>query len=49
MLKTCSSGGQQRLDEFCVAQLAQEAQGVAANVFVGVLEIHTNAIAGGQG
>lgn len=48
VLEARSGGGQERLDQFGLAKLAEEAQGVAADVLVGVLEVVSYAVAAGQ-
>jgi hypothetical protein len=45
MLKAGSGGGEERFDQLGFPQLAQEAQGVAADIFVRVLQIIPNTIA----
>jgi hypothetical protein len=37
VLQARSRRGQERLDEFRFAEFAEEAQGIASNVFIGVL------------
>ena len=45
VLETGAGGREQGFDEFGFVQLAEEAEGVAADVLVGVLEVHANAVA----
>ena len=45
VLEALSRGCKEGLHEFGFTQLAQEAQGVAADELVGVLEVHSNAVA----
>lgn len=45
MLETESRGGEQGLDELRFPQLAQEAEGIASDVLVRVLQVMQNAIA----
>lgn len=46
MFEAGAGRGEKVLDEFGFAEFADEAQGVAADVFVGVLEVHADAVAG---
>lgn len=48
VLETRSSRGEEGLDEFGFTELAQEAQGVASDVLVGVLKIVSDAVAAEQ-
>lgn len=48
VLETRSGGGEEGLDEFGFAELAQEAQSVASDVLVGMLKIVSDAIAVGK-
>lgn len=43
-----ASGGEQRFDEFWFPEFAQEPQGIAANVFVGMLQVITDSVAGSR-
>lgn len=45
VLETGSSGGKKGLDELGLAELAEEAEGVASNVLVGMLKIVSYAVA----
>jgi hypothetical protein len=45
MFEAGASGGQEGLYEFSFPKLAQKSQGIAPNVFVGVLEIISDAVA----
>ena len=45
MLQTGPSGGEEWFDELCLPQFAQEAEGVASNIFIRVLEIASYSIA----
>lgn len=45
VLETLHCGGQEGLDEFGLAELAQEAEGVAADVLVGMLKIVPDTVA----
>jgi hypothetical protein len=45
VLETLSSRCEQRLNELGLTQLTQEAEGVAADVFVGVLKVHADTVA----
>lgn len=45
VLKARSCRGQEGFDELGLSQLAEEAKGVASNVFVGVLKIVTDTVA----
>ena len=40
-----ASGGKERFDELGFPKLAQESQGISPNVFIGMLEIISDAIA----
>lgn len=48
VLEARSGGGQEWLDQLGLAKLAEEAQCVAADVLVGVLEVVSYAVAAGQ-
>lgn len=48
VLEARSSGGKERLDQLRLAKLAEEAQCVAADILVGMLEIVSYAVAVGQ-
>lgn len=48
VLKALPCGGKQRLDKLGLAQLGEEAQRVAADVLVGVLEVISDAVAVGN-
>lgn len=45
VFQTRAGRGKERLDEFGFAQLAQEAEGITPDVFVGMLEIVTDTVA----
>jgi len=45
MLQTGPSGGEEWFDELSLPQFAQEAEGVASNIFIRVLEIASYSIA----
>lgn len=45
VFKTSSCRSQKRLNQFGIAQLAQKSQSVASDVFVRVLQIHSDTIA----
>lgn len=48
VLETGACGGEEGLDELGLAEFAEEAEGIAANVFVGVLEVVADAVAMGR-
>lgn len=48
VLEARSGGGEEGLDELRFAELAQEAQGIASNVLVGMLEIVSDAVTSEQ-
>ena len=48
VLEARSGGGKKGLDQLGLAKLAEEAQGVASDVLVGVLEVVPYAVAAGQ-
>lgn len=45
VFQTRACGGEERFDEFRFPELAQESQGIASDVFVGVLQVITNSVA----
>ena len=45
MLKTLPGGLKKRLDKFSIPQLAHEAEGIATDVLVGVLQVESHAVA----
>ena len=45
MLEAGSGWRKQRFNEFGLAKFAEETEGIATNVFVRMLEVHSNAIA----
>jgi hypothetical protein len=45
MFETGASGGQEGFNKFSFPKFAQESQGIAPNVFVGMLEIISDAVA----
>lgn len=46
VLEARSCRGKEGFDELGLSQLAEEAQGVASDVFVGVLKVVTDTVAG---
>jgi hypothetical protein len=45
VLEAGSGGSKEWFDEFSLTQFAEKAKGVAADVFVRMLEIHSDAVA----
>lgn len=45
VFQTRACGGEERLDEFRFSEFAQESQGIASDVFIGMLQVVTDAIA----
>ena len=45
VFQTRACGGQERLDEFRFSEFAQESQGIASDVFIGVLQVVTDTVA----
>lgn len=45
VFQTRPCGGEERFDEFRFSELAQESQGIASDVFVGVLQVVTDSVA----
>ena len=46
MFEAGASGGKERFDELGFPKLAQKSQGISPNVFIGMLEIISDAVAG---